>query len=76
MEDLTKRRNAPAADGIPEAHKERATVLRFYIGTRDKPGLGMDASTRLFAEPGLGRLVIENARKLLDDLEREIGRAE
>lgn len=71
MQDLTKDR--PEADGIPEAHKEKATVLRFYIGTRDKPGLGMDASARLFAEPGLGRLVIENARKLLDDLEREIG---
>ena len=74
MEDLTKDPHAPGANGISEAHKDRATVLRFYIGPREKPGLGMDVSTRLFADPDLGRLVIEGARSLIDDLEREIGR--
>lgn len=76
MQDLTKNPHAPGANGISEAHKDRATVLRFYIGPREKPGLGTDVSGRLLREPAIGRLVVENARKLLADLEEEIAEAE
>ena len=76
MQDLTKDPHAPGANGISEAHKDRATVLRFYIGPREKPGLGMDVSGRLLREPAIGRLVVENARALLADLEEEIAEAE
>lgn len=77
MEDLTKNRTerlgTMTADQI--RHRENI-VLSFYVGPRERPGLGMDAHVRLLMEPDFGRLVLLRAREMLDELEGEIAEAE
>ena len=53
------------------------TALRFYVSLDSRrPGLGMDYWDRLLRDPEFGRLVVGDARCLLDELEREIAEAE
>lgn len=69
-------KNPEQIEPPPRRPPERHTVLVFYVGGRERPGLGMDVHPRVVEEPAYGRLVVEDARKLLARLEDAIGRAE
>ena len=52
---------------------EGVAVIRFYLLTQpERQGLGMGVSKLLAENTGLARLVIEDARRLLDALEAKI----
>lgn len=51
-------------------------ALIFYIGTQHRPGLGVEVHRILFENPRLGRLVVEDARRLLDGIEKKVAEAE
>ena len=75
MMDYTK-----TEDLIPEPNptdEERGLdALIFYIGTQHRPGLGVEVHRALFENPRLGRLVVEDARRLLDGIEKKVAEAE
>lgn len=55
----------------PVRSPDRLPVLVFYQ-ERGRHGLGLDGSLLLVKDPAFGRLVVEDARKLLDRLEEAI----
>ena len=75
MTDYTK-----TEDLVPEpspTDEERGLdALIFYIGTQRRPGLGVEVHRALFENPRLGRLVVEDARRLLDGIEKKVAEAE
>lgn len=76
MEDLTKNRTERLVAKTADQIRRENIVLSFYVGPRERPGLGMDAHVRLIMEPYFGRLVLLRAREMLDELEGEIAEAE
>ena len=75
MIDYTK-----TEDLVPEpspTDEERGLdALIFYIGTQHRPGLGVEVHRALFENPRLGRLVVEDARRLLDGIEKKVAEYE
>ena len=60
----------------PTDEERGLDALIFYIGTERRPGLGVEVHRSLFENPRLGRLVVEDARRLLDGIEKKVAEAE
>ena len=60
----------------PTDEERGLDALIFYIGTERRPGLGVEVHRALFEKPRLGRLVVEDARRLLDGIEKKVAEAE
>lgn len=60
----------------PTDEERGLDALIFYIGTQHRPGLGVEVHRALFENPRLGRLVVEDARRLLDGIEKKVAEAE
>lgn len=75
MIDLTKTEDLVPSTS-PTDEERGLDALIFYIGTERRPGLGVEVHRALFENPRLGRLVVEDARRLLDGIEKKVAEAE
>jgi hypothetical protein len=73
--DLTKTEDLIPSP-CPTDEERGLDALVFYIGTQHRPGLGVEVHRALFENPRLGRLVVEDARRLLDGIEKKVAEAE
>lgn len=75
MIDLTKTEDLVPSPS-PTDEERGLDALIFYVGTQHRPGLGVEVHRALFENPRLGRLVVEDARRLLDGIEKKVAEAE